>query len=339
MRAIRRGMCALLLAAMGLGIGVAQAARPAPSAWDQDRVLGRGVNVIGYDPLWKDFRKGRFKAYHFQKIRAAGFSSVRIVLGSFEHMDAHNRLPQKWIDTLDWAINGATHAGLNVIVDEHDFNACSEHPDACHDKLLAFWRQVAPHLRKRGDNVLFELLNEPHDPIDAARWNAMLRELIPLVRKSNPTRTLVIGPTQWNSLRQLDTLELPEKDRHIIVTFHYYDPMRFTHQGASWVPAYTNVSGVTCCTAEERATIDKDFDQVSAWSSAHDRPILLGEFGAREGGDMASRVAWTSAVARSAERHGFAWAYWQFDGDFVVWDMKKDDWVRPILKALIPNRD
>lgn len=54
---------------------------------------------------------------------------------------------------------------------------------------------------------------------------------------------------------------------------------------------------------------------------------------------MASRVAWTSAVARSAERHGFAWTYWQFDGDFVAYDMKKDDWVHPILKALIPNRD
>jgi endoglucanase len=337
MRGIWKGACALALAT--LGIGTALAARPEPSAWDQDRVLGRGVNIIGYDPLWKDFKTGRFKTYHFSKIRQAGFTNVRIVLQAFQHMDAHNRLPQRWFDTLDWAINGATHAGLNVIVDEHDFNLCSEAPDACHDKLIAFWRQVAHHLRKRDPNVMFELLNEPHAPLDAAKWNAMLRKLIPLVRKTNPTRTLVIGPTQWNSFRQLDTLELPEKDRHIIVTFHYYDPMRFTHQGASWVPEYAQVSGVTCCTAEERARIDADFDQVAAWSKEHDRPILLGEFGAREGGDMASRVAWTKAVARSAERHGFAWAYWQFDGDFVAYDIKKDDWVRPILKALIPNRD
>ena len=336
MRAYWRGACALALAAMA--IGTAQAAGPAPSAWDQDRVLGRGVNIIGYDPLWKDFRQGRFKTYHFTKIRQAGFSTVRIVLQSFGHMDAHNRLPQKWFDTLDWAINGATHAGLNVIVDEHDYDPCSEHPDVCHDKLIAFWTQVAHHLRKRDNHVLFELLNEPHAPLDAAKWNAMLKDLIPLVRKTNSTRTLIIGPTQWNNLHQLDTLELPEKDRHIIVTFHYYDPMHFTHQGASWVPGLRDVSGVTCCTAEERAKIDSDFDQVAAWSKAHERPILLGEFGAREGGDMASRVAWTSAVARSAERHGFAWAYWQFDSDFVVWDMKKDDWVRPILGALIPGK-
>ena len=337
MRAIWKGACAIALAAVVTGSALAS--KPTASAWDAQRRLDRGVNIIGYDPLWKDFRNGRFKTYHFAKIRQAGFSTVRVVLQAFDHMDARNRLSQKWLDTLDWAVNSATHAGLNVIIDEHDFDKCSADVAACHDKLVAFWKQVGFHLRKQGDNVLFELLNEPHGALDAAHWNSLLAELITVVRRDNPTRNLVIGPTQWNNFRQLDTLELPENDRHIVVTFHYYDPMRFTHQGASWVPEFTHVSGVTCCTAEERAKIDSDFDQVATWSKEHNRPILLGEFGAREGGDMASRAAWTSAVARSAERHGFAWAYWQFDGDFILYDMKAQDWVRPILKALIPNRD
>ncbi|WP_442678088.1 glycoside hydrolase family 5 protein [Sphingomonas sp. ASY06-1R] len=336
MRGMWTGLAALLLATAGAS-GV-QAERATPSAWDQARTLGRGVNILGYDPIWKDFGSGRFKAEHFTKIRQAGFTSVRIVLQSFAHMNADNELDPKWLFTLDWAISGASKAGLKVIIDEHDFNLCSDQPDTCRAKLIAFWTQVGRHLRKRNASVMFELLNEPHGALDAAKWNAMLRDLIPIVRKDNPTRTLIIGPTQWNSLRQLDTLELPENDQHIIVTFHYYDPMRFTHQGASWTPEYANVSGVTCCSPEETAKIDSDFDRVAAWSKEHHRPILLGEFGAREGGDMASRVAWTSAVARSAERHGFAWAYWQFDSDFVVWDMKANDWVRPILGALIPGK-
>jgi endoglucanase len=337
MRAIWKGACALALA--GLAASTAVAAKPNASAWDAQRRLDRGVNIIGYDPLWSDFRKRRFKEEYFGKIRAAGFSTVRIVLQSFDHMDAHNRLPQRWLDTLDWAINSASRAGLNVLVDEHDFEKCSKELDSCHAKLTAFWSQVSHHLRKRGDNVLFELLNEPNGAMDASHWNATIAELILIVRRENPTRNLVIGPTQWNSFHQLEALELPEKDRHIVVTFHYYDPMHFTHQGAGWVPGMANVSGVSWGSAEERAKIDSDFDQVAAWSRAHDRPILLGEFGALEGGDMKSRAAWTSAVARSAERHGFAWAYWQFDGNFIVYDEKKEDWVHPILKALIPNRD
>jgi endoglucanase len=41
-------------------------------------------------------------------------------------------------------------------------------------------------------------------------------------------------------------------------------------------------------------------------------------------------------VARAAEAHGFGWTYWQFDSDFVLWDMKADGWVQPILGALVP---
>ena len=48
----------------------------------------------------------------------------------------------------------------------------------------------------------------------------------------------------------------------------------------------------------------------------------MGGFGAYDKGDMASRVRWTSFVAKSAEKLGWSWAHWQFDGDFIVYDMK-----------------
>ena len=51
--------------------------------------------------------------------------------------------------------------------------------------------------------------------------------------------------------------------------------------------------------------------------------------------DRASRRLY-GAVRSEAERRGFGWAYWQFEGDFVVWDMAKQQWVEPIRKALIP---
>jgi endoglucanase len=48
------------------------------------------------------------------------------------------------------------------------------------------------------------------------------------------------------------------------------------------------------------------------------------------------RAAYVSAVAREAERHGLPWAYWQFDGDFIVYDVTRDQWVGPIHDALVP---
>jgi len=259
------------------------------------------------------------------------------VLQSFAHMDARNRLDPQWLKTLDGVVKGATDAGLGVILDEHDFNLCSEAPDACEPKLIAFWQQIGARYRDAPDTVLFELLNEPHAPLDGPRWNAMLARLIPVVRATNPGRTLVIGPTRWNNLEELPGLDLPKADRNILVTFHSYEPFRFTHQGAPWAEDMKGLKNVPFTAADE-ARIRVDYDTVAAWSKANDRPVLMGEFGAYEksGTPIAARARYTATVRREAEAHGFPWAYWQFDSDFILYDIDRDRWVEPIRQALIP---
>lgn len=321
----------LLAAALALLLPVAPASA-APA-------LHRGVNILGYDPVWKDPARGRFQARHFAEIRRGGFDFVRVNLQAFRHMDAANRLDPVWLKRLDWVVAKATAAGLSVILDEHDFEPCSADPAMCRVRLGAFWSQVAPRYRRAPASVLFELLNEPHDKLDAAGWNGLLADMLAIVRRTNPTRTVVIGPTQWNSLAALDTLVLPASDRNILVTFHYYEPFRFTHQGASWAKL-SDVHGVSWGAPEDLARLAADFDKVRDWSRRTGRPVLLGEFGAydRSGTPLALRAAYTAAVARAAEARGFAWAYWQFDSDFIVWDMKANGWVTPIKDALIPRR-
>ena len=49
-------------------------------AFKQNKRLGRGVNIIGYDPIWKDSSKARMQNSHFKMIKEAGFSNVRIVI-------------------------------------------------------------------------------------------------------------------------------------------------------------------------------------------------------------------------------------------------------------------
>jgi endoglucanase len=307
--------------------------RPAPG----DLQFKRGINILGYDPIWKSPAKGRFQARHFTEIREAGFDFVRVNLHIFPHIDASNRLDPAWLERLDWVVGEARKAGLGVILDEHDFNACERDPPTCRTKLIAIWRQLAPRYASQPASVAFELLNEPHGAIDADAWNKLLVELLAIVRETNPTRTIVIGPTSWNNFAQLPTLRLPETDRNILVTFHYYDPFRFTHQGTSWTDLET-LSGITWGSDADKAAIASDFAKVADWATANGRPILLGEFGAydRSGTPLAMRMSYLETVAREAERRGFAWAYWQFDSDFVAWDMTKDSWVQPVRDALVP---
>jgi endoglucanase len=254
-------------------------------------------------------------------------------------MSPAGELDRKWFERVDWVVDRASKAGLAVILDEHDFNPCSEDPAMCRTALARFWKQVAPRYSAAPASVMFELLNEPHAKLDAAAWNDLLVELLGIVRTTNPTRTVVIGPTAWNNMDALPTLRLPEGDRNILVTFHYYEPFRFTHQGASWTDM-VGVKGITWGSDADRARLAGDFAKVADWSRKSGRPILLGEFGAYDkGGTPANlRAAYTAAVAREAEKNGFSWAYWQFDSDFVLWDMAQDRWVEPIRDALIPRR-
>ena len=304
--------------------------------FDQVKQMGSGVNIIGYDPLWRSFESGRFKERHFERIHTGGFQTVRVNLQGFSHMDADNKLNPAWFTTLDWVIKNSLANNLTVILDEHDYTGCGTNPDSCKPKLLAFWKQVAARYQDAPPGVIFEILNEPNGKLTPELWNAWIKDTLAVIREANPTRNVVIGPGSWNNIHYLDSLELPEGDRHIIVTVHYYLPMEFTHQGARWSATTANLSGVTWGTDAEKHQVEVDFAGVQAWSKAQKRPILLGEFGAYDKGDIDSRVRYTASVARTAESLGWTWAYWQFDSDFIVYDMAKDDWFQPIWKALIP---
>ncbi|HNU50217.1 MAG TPA: glycoside hydrolase family 5 protein [Verrucomicrobiota bacterium] len=308
-------------------------------AFEQNRLLGRGVNIIGYDPIWRSRDQARFQEKHFRLLKEAGFQSVRINLHPFRHMDQSKgwTLRPAWWETLDWAVDKATAQGLQVILDFHEFNAMGQDPAARKAPFMAFWEQVSEHCRNAPNSVLFEILNEPNKELNPALWNQYLREALAVIRKTNPTRTVVIGPAFWNSVDHLRELELPAADRHLIVTVHYYKPMAFTHQGAPWT-GEKDKSGIAWGTEAERKAVEEDFAKVSAWAKEHQRPILLGEFGAYDKAPMESRVRYIDFVARTAEASGWSWAYWQFDGDFILWDMKSDQWIEPILRGLIPSK-
>ena len=136
-----------LLAAAILTFALASsaAAREAFSPLGADaevQQMKRGVNVLGYDPLWQDPAKARFQPRLFTTIREGGLGTVRMNLQAFAHMDAQDRLDPAWLATLDRMVYAALDAGLYVILDEHDYRLCPEDPAACQVKLTAFWRQI-----------------------------------------------------------------------------------------------------------------------------------------------------------------------------------------------------
>lgn len=305
----------------------------------QNRHLGRGVNIIGYDDaLWQARTQARMQDRHFKLIKQAGFNHVRINLHPFKHMGDAPDYPisPTWLRILDWAVAQALENDLVIILDMHQFNAMGKDPEGLKLKYLAVWQQLAVRYKDCPDTVMFELLNEPNGALTSEMWNQLLTEPYDIIRRSNPDRTLIIGPAFWNGIDHIEELALPVEDRNIIVTVHYYHPMPFTHQGASWSSHRDKIGVQWLGTPDEKQAIVRDLDKVRIWAEQQNRPIFLGEFGAYDKADMASRVRYTNFVARQAEKLGWSWSYWQFDSDFIVYDIDQDCWVEPILNALIP---
>jgi len=302
--------------------------------------LGRGVNILGYDPIWKDRTKARMKDEHFRLIKEAGFGNVRIPLHPFRDsaINENGKITESWFRTLDWAIEQSLSNNLMPIIDFHEFGVMGQDPLGNKKRFLATWRQIGERYKDSPDEVLLEILNEPNKELTPELWNQFLSEALKIIRNTNPTRAVVIGPAFWNSIDYLDKLELPEDDRNIIVTVHYYKPMNFTHQGASWAGLQDKVGVEWTASPEEKQAVINDFGKAQSWAKKHERPIFLGEFGAYDKGDMDSRARYTNYIPRQAERMGWSWAYWQFDSDFILYDILNNRWVEPLLKALIPSK-
>lgn len=303
------------------------------------RKLGRGVNLgnmleappnsgwgIPVDHAW------------LPKIRAAGFDSIRLPVrwSSYAEEGPSANLRPEIFAKVDGILAAAETAGLKVVLNVHHFDELDKDPATHGPRLVALWEQIGRHYRGRGDWLYFELDNEPHDTLTAGLWNELFPKVLAAVRVHHPTRPVIIGPANWNNLAALPTLKLPE-DPNLIVTFHYYNPFEFTHQGATWTTPKVRDIRDRAWTgdANELEAVRRDFAKAADWAKQNGRPIYLGEFGSYQNAPMESRARWTAAIRAEAEARGFSWAYWEFGAGFGVFDRKANDWRNDLLKALL----
>jgi endoglucanase len=305
-------------------------------------VFGRGVNLANALEAPKEGDWGVvLKEEYFDRIASAGFDSVRLPVRWSAHAEASPpyRIDPKFLDRVDWAIKQLLKRRITPIVNMHNYDELVREPDKNRERFVALWRQIAEHYEGYPRALAFELFNEPNGNLTADKWNELLAETITVVRRTNPRREIVVGPVGWNGIKELPSLELPEKDRYIIVTVHYYNPFHFTHQGASWAgPDSQQWLGTKWTgTPAEQRDVRRDFDAAITWAVQHHRPIWLGEFGAYSKADLDSRVRWTRFVTQEALKRKMGFAYWEFCSGFGIYDPQRHRWIEPLKDALLPK--
>ncbi|WP_298821518.1 glycoside hydrolase family 5 protein [Chloroflexus sp.] len=201
--------------------------------------LGRGINLGNALEAEQEGWWGvTLQEEYFRLVKAAGFDHVRVPIAWSHHTDHHPpyQIDETFFQRIDWVLEQSHSNGLKVVIDAHHYHALNSNPAGEKNRFLAIWRQIAERYHDRGPWLYFELLNEPQEAFNAdpETWNSLLAEALSVIRASNPTRKVILGSVHGYDLNTLPLLRLPS-DPNLIITFHYYGPIEFTHQNAHWI--------------------------------------------------------------------------------------------------------
>jgi endoglucanase len=308
---------------------------------------------------------------HFELAAAAGLDHVRLPVrfSTPERTDpkAPYAVKEEFWKRIDWAIDQALSHKLGIIIDLHHYEEMMKEPAAHKERMLAIWKQIAERYAKRPPTVAFEILNEPTEKLEPKLLNEITKDAIKVIRAKNKTRLIFADSYFWANARRLAELDLP-KDPNVIASFHNYEPILFTHQGAPWMdprfqtrhvifpgPPKEPLTPLATATTESwvgdwfknynekpaatnpggPAGVFEYFDFASNYVKATGKRVYMGEFGAIEFADAQSRENYVWLVRTEAERRGFGWAYWDDGGSFKAMNPFAGTWNESLKKALL----
>ncbi len=208
--------------------------------------LKKGVNIGGYLSQC-EYKKEHYDEFiceqDVKKVKEMGFDHMRLPVDACVLVTENGEVIESGFAYVDRMVEWAKKYGLDVIIDIHkaygyDFNDAGTEAnslfgsEASKQALEDLWSLIAKRYGKC-DNVAFELLNEVVEEELAGPWNELSKRLIRAIRKESEA-PIIYGGVQWNSAVTVKKLEKPEFD-NVIYTFHFYEPIIFTHQKAYWV--------------------------------------------------------------------------------------------------------
>lgn len=346
MRRLIVGLVFGLVAVSGWGQG---------TAFDRAGHLHKGINLSMWYAQASDYSAARLTTYttaeDFRLVKSLGFDHARLSINP-EPLMASGRpdvLDPDAIVRLDKTVAEIISTGLIVILDVHPempFVEALGQGNEPAGHFLTFWKTFATHYAKTNpEQVYFEVLNEPHIE-DSYRWAGIQSRAVAAIRTIAPKHTIIATGNKWGGVDGLLELE-PVHDGNVIYSFHDYDPMTFTHQGASWSTGYLktlrgvpypstpeNVAPLIDAATDDEARkqlkwygeahwdaarVDAEIGKAADWGKQHGVPVWCGEFGVYKSyAEPGARAVWLRDMRVAFDAHKVGWSMWDYQGSFAM---------------------
>ena len=311
-------------------------------AFEINEQLGRGINFGNmYEDNTNSVSVSAWKPEYAKMIAELGFNHVRIPIRwepeGRSNPEAPYNINPDFLDKIKQVVDSCLNNGLMAIINMHHHEALFADPDGQKERFLSQWKQISEFFKEYPDDLLFEILNEPHGNLNAEKWNIFLADALSVIREDNPDRVVLIGSPEWGGVSSISKLKLPD-DENIILSIHYYNPFSFTHQGASWVDGADAWLGIKWNDTEtERQKVQNEFAPLKTLEEQQNIPVHIGEFGSYSTADEVSREKWTTYMARYIDSQGWSWAYWEFCAGFGIYDPNTKNYRQFLVDALLHN--
>lgn len=307
----------------------------------------------------------------FATIKSWGLDHVRIPVDYNLVQNNDGIFLQNDFIYIDNAIAWCKKHGLNMILDLHktigysfdegEKEAGFFESEKYQNMFYELWKEFAKRYAKYNDMLCFELLNEVTDKEYCKTWNKIAKKCIENIRNISSDVKILVGSYWNNHVRAVRDLDAPY-DKNIVYNFHCYEPVIFTHQGASWISEMDtsfrmklsasfkqydewtrkniNQKGDDFSMYDENATIDETYFENlfnDAIKVAKERGVELycGEYGVIDFAEPAEALAWYKLINSVFEKHNIGRAVWSYKKmNFGISDKWLDDVRSKVLKLL-----
>jgi endoglucanase len=309
------------------------------------KTLSKGFNLGRWqESKFKDGSKLKATLWRYKSLGLT-YTRLPLVLVNFLNDQNPSVLKEDYLPVLDKIIQMHLKMGLGICLCPFDAPSELYADPAVVAKFVAFWKAFAHHLSKTDpEKVFLEVLNEPSAETPEI-WNTIQVELIQAIRSWAPNHTIIassnlrVSKNDWNNTQALLKTEIV-KDKNVVYNFHFYTPMVFTHQGATWgwsvlkhikgipypstpqvvAPVLKKIKDLEAKSVVEyygkerwnKAKLLKELSPVANWAKSNGVPVICNEFGVIPwtGVPKASMLRYLLDVRQILESYGIGWGQW-----------------------------